>query len=165
MSFLSGRRDTNWIACIDFGTALSKAAMVAAVDRKELSPKFIKPLFLVNMPGDKSFLLPSLIFVTDENVLFGREAEQTAIRAESSGRHALVSPKQYLSTHDPEDFDAPLSPEIDPTGEFSAKSLLRLYLAHLLERVAHDAKLQNLPWPVPQRVARPAWKIQRADRG
>jgi molecular chaperone DnaK (HSP70) len=165
MSFLSSRRDTNWIACIDFGTALSKAAMVAAIDSEELGMASIKPIYLVDMPGDRSFLLPSLIFVTDENVLFGREAEQAATRAEASGRRALVSPKQYLSTHDPEDFDAPLSPDIDPTGKFSAKHLLRLYLGHLLERIAHDAKKQNLPWPVPLRVARPAWKIQRADRG
>ena len=165
MSFLSSRRDTNWIACIDFGTALSKAAMVAAIDSEELRPDSIKPLYLVDMPGDRSFLLPSLIFVTDGGVLFGREAEQAAIRAEASGRHALVSPKQYLSTHNPEDFDARLSPDIDPTGRFSAKDLLRLYLGHLLERIADDAKQQNLPWPVPLRVARPAWKIQRADRG
>jgi molecular chaperone DnaK (HSP70) len=165
MSFLSDRRDTNWIACIDFGTALSKAAMVAAIDSEDLRPQSIKPLYLVDMPGDRSFLLPSLIFVTDEKVLFGREAEQAAIRAEASGRHALVSPKQYLSTHNPEDFDARLSTDIDPTRKFSAKDLLRLYLGHLLERIAHDAKQQSLPWPVPLRVARPAWKIQRADRG
>jgi molecular chaperone DnaK (HSP70) len=165
MSFLSSRRDNNWIACIDFGTALSKAAIVAAIDREDLRPDCIKPLYLVDMPRDRSFLLPSLIFVTDENVLFGREAEQAAIRAETSGRHALVSPKQYLSTHDPEDFDAQLSPDIDPTGKFTAKDLLRLYLGHLLERIAHDAKEQGLPWPVPLRVARPAWKVERVDRG
>ncbi len=165
MSFLSSRRDTNWIACIDFGTALSKAAMVAAIDSEELGPDSIMPLYLVDMPGDKSFLLPSIIFVTNENVLFGREAEQAASRAEASGRHALVSPKQYLSTHEPEDFDALLDSDIDPTGRFSAKHLLRLYLGHLLERITHDAKQQKLPWPVPLRVARPAWKIQRADRG
>jgi len=165
MSFLSGRRDTNWIACIDFGTALSKVAMVAAIDSEELRPDCIKPLYLVDTPGQRSFLLPSLVFVADEHLLFGREAEQAAVRAQASGRHALVSPKQYLSTHDPEDFDARLPADIDPTGQFSAKDLLRLYLGHVLERVANDARQQDLPWPVPLRIARPAWKTERAERG
>ena len=165
MSVLSSRRDSNWIACIDFGTALSKVAMVAAVDSEELLPDDIKPLYLVDTPGQKSFLLPSLIFVNDGHLLFGREAEQAASRAQASGRHALVSPKQYLSTHDPEDFAQKLPADIDPTGKFSAKDLLGLYLGYLLERAADDAKQQGLPWPVPLRVARPAWKTQRAERG
>jgi molecular chaperone DnaK (HSP70) len=139
--------------------------MVAAMDSEELLPDDIKPLYLVDTPGQKSFLLPSLIFVTDTHLLFGREAEQAAIRAEASGRHALVSPKQYLSTHDPEDFEEKLPADIDPTRKFSAKDLLRLYLGYLLERAADDAKQQGLPWPVPLRVARPAWKTQRAERG
>ncbi len=165
MGVLASRRDSNWIACIDFGTALSKVAMVAAIDSDELQPDYIKPLYLVDTPGQKSFLLPSVIFVTEEHLLFGREAEQAAIRSEASGRHALVSPKQYLSTHDPEDFDERLPTDIDPTGQFSARDLLRLYLGHLLERAAVDAKLQRLPWPVPLRVARPAWRTERAERG
>jgi molecular chaperone DnaK (HSP70) len=165
MSLLSSRRDPDWIACIDFGTALSKVAMVAAIDSENLKPGHIKPLYLVDMPGQKSFLLPSLVFVTEGHLLFGREAEQATIRAEASGRHALVSPKQYLSTHDPEDFSERLPADIDPTGRFSAKDLLRLYLAHLLERAGDEAKQQGLPWPVPLRVARPAWKTGRAERG
>ena len=165
MSGLSSRRDSNWIACIDFGTALSKVAMVAAMDSEELQPDFIKPLYLVGTLGQKSFLLPSVIFVTEGHLLFGREAEQAAIRSEASGRHALVSPKQYLSTHDPEDLGERLPAEIDPTGQFSAKDLMRLYLGHLLERAADDAKQQGLPWPVPLRVARPAWKTERSERG
>jgi signal recognition particle receptor subunit beta len=75
MSVILSRRDLNWIACIDFGTALSKVAMVAAMDSEELLPDDIKPLYLVDTPGQKSFLLPSLIFVTDTHLLFGREAE------------------------------------------------------------------------------------------
>jgi molecular chaperone DnaK (HSP70) len=165
MSVLSSRRDPNWIACVDFGTALSKVAMVATMDTEDLKPEHIKPLYLVHVPGQKSFLLPSLIFVTDGHLLFGGQAEQVAIRAEASGRHALVSPKQYLSTHDFEDFTERLPADIDPTGHFSAKDLLRLYLAHLLERAGDDAKQQGLPWPVPLRVARPAWKTGRAERG
>ena len=46
--------------------------------------------------------------------------EEAAIRAESSGRRAFVSPKQYLSTHDSADLDQPLSDQIDPTKKFTA---------------------------------------------
>ncbi len=165
MSVLSGPRDVNWIACIDFGTALSKVAMVAAIDREELQRDHIKPLFLVDVPGQKSFLLPSLIFVTERHLLFGREAEEAAVRSQASGREALVSPKQYLSTHDAEDFDQKLAPEIDPTGRFSARDLLRLYLGYLLKTAGDDAKQQGLPWPVPLRVGRPAWRAKRAEHG
>jgi molecular chaperone DnaK (HSP70) len=139
--------------------------MVAAMDSDELQPDDIKPLYLVNTPGLKSFLLPSVIFVAEGHLLFGREADQAANRAEASGRHALVSPKQYLSTHDLEDLDERLPADIDPTGKFSAKDLMRLYLACLLERAADDARQQGLPWPVLLRVARPAWKTERAEHG
>src|SRR5262249_18437829 len=100
----------------------------------------IKPLYLADTPGLKSFLLPSVIFAAEGHLLFGRDADQAAIRAEASGRHALVSPKQYLSTHDLEDLDERLPADIDPTGKFSAKDLMRLYLAYLLERAADDVR-------------------------
>jgi molecular chaperone DnaK (HSP70) len=165
MSALSSRRDSDWIACIDFGTALSKVAMVAAADNDELQPDDIKPLYLVDTPGLKSFLSPSVIFVSEGQLVFGQQAQDAAIRAEASGRHALVSPKQYLSTHDPEDLGARLPADIDPTGRFSAKDLMRLYLGYLLDRAADNASQQGLPWPVPLRVARPAWKTERAEHG
>jgi molecular chaperone DnaK (HSP70) len=139
--------------------------MVAAMDSDELQPDDIKPLYLVDTPGLKSFLLPSVIFVSEGQLLFGQEAQDAAIRAEASGRQALVSPKQYLSTHDPEDLGERLPADIDPTGKFSAKDLMRLYLGYLLEQAADNARQQGLPWPVPLRVARPAWKTERAEHG
>ena len=36
MSVLTASRDPNWIACVDFGTALSKLVMVESVDRADL---------------------------------------------------------------------------------------------------------------------------------
>lgn len=168
MTLISHRRDPNWIACIDFGTALSKVAMIATMDRDGLRPDHVKPL-RVTSSTQQPYLLPSIVFVTDfvtdRHLLFGQAALDAAIRSGDGGRQALVSPKQYLSTHDPEDFDEPLPSEIDPTGRFSARGLLRLFLAHLLERVGDDAKQQGLPWPVRVRVARPAWQAQRAVQG
>jgi hypothetical protein len=124
MALLTASRDPNWIACIDFGTALSKLVMVKAVDRGDLQPEHIKPLAVAFRPEFRPrnpYLLPSVIFISDNSVLFGQEAEEAAIRAERTGRQAFSSPKQYLSTHDVEDLDQPLPQEIDPTAKFTAR--------------------------------------------
>ncbi|MBT3072014.1 Hsp70 family protein [Rhodomicrobium sp. Az07] len=55
--------------------------------------------------------------------------------------------------------------EIDPTGFFSARTLLRLFIAYLLHRAAEQAHAECLPWPIPLRVARPAWEPKRARDG
>ena len=168
MSVLTASRDPNWIACVDFGTALSKLVMVESVDRADLRPGHVKPLAVAARPEFKPrnpYLLPSVIFISDAAVLFGQEAEEAAIRAERTGRQAFTSPKQYLSTHDTEELDHALPKEIDPTAKFTARNLLKLFLAHMLERAGNDAKQQGLPWPVLLRVARPAWDDKRAQVG
>jgi molecular chaperone DnaK (HSP70) len=168
MPLATASRDPHWIACLDFGTALSKLVVVQAIDREHLRPEHIKPLAVAMRPGftpRNPYLLPSVIFVTDDHVLFGQEAEDAAIRAERTGRHAFASPKQYLSTHDVDEIDQPLPQEMDPTGKLSPRDLLRLFLAHMLERAGNDAKEQGLPWPVRLRIARPAWDEIRARDG
>src|SRR5499427_6889079 len=165
MSVLTASRDPNWIACVDFGTALSKLVMVESVDRADLRPGHVKPLAVAARPEFKPrnpYLLPSVIFISDAAVLFGQEAEEAAIRAERTGRQAFSSPKQYLSTHEIEELDQPLPLELDPTGKFTARALLKLFLAHMIERAGNDAGQQHLPWPARLRVARPAWDEQRA---
>jgi molecular chaperone DnaK (HSP70) len=168
MSLLNAERDQSWIGCVDFGTALSKMVMVRAIPRNELEREDVKPLAIAVRDGfapRNPFLLPSIVFVSNDHLMFGQEAEQIAIAAELSGRHAFVSPKQYLSTHDPEDIDQPLPRDIDPSGRFTARSLLTMFLAHLLERAGHNAAREGVPWPVALRVARPAWDSERAAIG
>jgi molecular chaperone DnaK (HSP70) len=155
MQLLTASRDPNWIACIDFGTALSKLAIVKAVERSDVQPEHIKPLAVAVRPEFRPrnpYLLPSVIFVSDDKVLFGQDAEEAALRAERTGRHAFTSPKQYLSTHDAEELDQLLPREIDPTTRFTARDLLKLFLAHMLERAGHDATQQGLPWPIGLRI-------------
>jgi hypothetical protein len=76
-----------------------------------------------------------------------------------------ASPKQHLSTFDLDQIDGLLDKDIDPTGKFTPRKLLQLFLAYLLERAAAEAESQQLPWPVPLRLARPAWKAERAEAG
>ena len=84
-------------------------------------------------------MLPSILFITENAILFGDQAEQEAIRAEGSVREAFSSPKQYLSTYDLAQYDALLTKEIDPTGQFTARKLLPLFIARLLERAGAHA--------------------------
>jgi hypothetical protein len=142
--------------------------MVRAIDREELARDDIQALPIAEGPdytAANEWLLPSVLFITEDKILFGEEAQRMAIRSHGSAREAFSSPKQYLSTHDYAQYDAYLPKEADPTGEFTARKLLRLFMAHLLERAGAHAAASGLPWPVPLRLARPAWDRQRAKAG
>ncbi|MEQ1810516.1 MAG: hypothetical protein ABL889_11350 [Terricaulis sp.] len=162
---LVAARRTDWTGCIDFGTAYSKVAMVVAENRNDLQPADIRPLPIGRNVALNPFLLPSIVFVADESVMFAADAERAALRQQQSGREALSSPKQYLSTHEPDDLDQSLPKSIDPTSSYTARHLLTLYLAHLLARAEAAAHEQSLPWPPKLRIARPAWKSDRASWG
>ncbi|MCG3777195.1 MAG: hypothetical protein JW395_4071 [Nitrospira sp.] len=162
---LTTRRNTKWTGCIDFGTAFSKVAMVAAKPSADLRPDDIHPLAIGRGISLNPYLLPSVVFVTADAVLFGGLAERAALRAERLGRSAFVSPKQYLSTHDPEDLDGPLDPQIDPTQSYSPRQLITLYLAYLIKRSEIAANEMKLTWPPKLRIARPAWDKSRAVWG
>ncbi len=168
MSLLTAERDPSWIGCVDFGTALSKAAMVRARPRNEVLPSDIVPLAIAERDGvgaRNPLLLPSVVYIDDKTIVFGQEAEDAALRGEQRQRHAFRSLKQYLSTHDLEDLDGPLPIEIDPTGKYTPRAALELFLAHLLERAGASARKEGKPWPVRLRIARPAWDRERADQG
>ncbi len=138
--------------------------MVRALDREELTKDDIRPL-AIGHGSAREWLLPSVLYITDTSVLFGAEAERQALRAQGSVRDAFRSPKEYLSTCDLADYDAPLPEGVDQTGKFTARTLLRLFIAHLLQRAGAQAESECLPWPIPLRVARPAWEPDRAKAG
>jgi molecular chaperone DnaK (HSP70) len=168
MCLIEAPRNRDWIGCIDFGTAMSKAALVRRKPRTELTNADVRPLVIGARDGFVSrnnLLLPSAVYVGDQALLFGEEAEKAAIRGERSGRQAFVSPKEYLSTRDPDALDEMLDREIDPTGNYTARKLLALFLAHLLVQAGRAAAIAGVPWPVPLRIARPAWKPERAAAG
>jgi len=169
MSLLTAQRSSDWIACIDFGTALSKMAMVRRMPRSQLCGSDVMPLAVgarQDVAAKNPLLLPSIVYITDEErILFGDEAQVAAGRGEWLGRQAFASPKQYLSTRELEELDEPLEVGIDPTGKYTPRDLLALFLAHLLAQAAGAAAASNLPWPVPLRIARPAWESRRAIDG
>jgi len=168
MSPFEVSRNSEWIGCIDFGTAMSKVALARRRPRMQLQDADIVPL-AIGDPDRKSagnpLLLPSVVFITKDGLLFGQEALSAALRGERLRRQPFSSPKQYLSTHDLEELDEPLEMDIDPTGSYTARDLLVLFLAHLLVRADRAATVAAVPWPVPLRIARPAWAAERAVAG
>jgi molecular chaperone DnaK (HSP70) len=166
MSLLTAQRSSEWIGCIDFGTALSKVAMVRRKPRSQLSHRDAIPLAVGAREGGGArnpLLLPSIVYITDdERILFGDGAQMPAGRGEWLGRQAFTSPKQYLSTHELRELEEPLEASIDPTGKYTPRDLLTLFLAHLLAQAGASAAASRLPWPVPLRIARPAWEPGRA---
>src|SRR5262245_39879449 len=168
MGLLKMPRHPDWIGCIDFGTALSKVALTKRKPRTALTQNDIVALAIGvrdGVPTQNPFLLPSVVYVTDQAILFGQEAQTAAVRNTRSDRQAFASPKQYLSTHDPEQLDEGLEPSIDPTETYTPRDLLALFLAHLLVQAGKAAVLAKAPWPVPLRIARPAWEARRALSG
>ncbi|MFZ1106449.1 MAG: hypothetical protein WAN86_26900, partial [Hyphomicrobiaceae bacterium] len=63
------------------------------------------------------------------------------------------------------DLDEKLERSIDPTQQFTPRGLLTLFLAHLLVQAGRAAAAAKLPWPVPLKIARPAWDKERAAIG
>src|SRR5215475_14103579 len=168
MSLLMIARNPDWIGCVDFGTALSKVALTRRMPRSGLTEKDIVALAIGVRDGlaaTNPFLLPSVVYVTDQGLLFGQEAQAAAVRNERLRRQAFASPKQYLSTHEPEQLDDPLERDIDPTATYTPRMLLALFLAHLLVQAGRAAAVAGAPWPVPLRIARPAWDARRAIAG
>lgn len=159
------KRDITHIGCIDFGTAYSKVSIVASEQTEDLMAQDIHGLPIGRDVSNNPFLLPSMLFVDSERVRFGADAEAAARRGERRGRTPFMSPKQYLSTHALDELDDKLPADIDPTGTYSARRLITLYLAFLLRRSEDAAREAKLDWPPRFRVARPAWDKERAEWG
>lgn len=157
-SVLDCERDDDWTACVDFGTAASKAAMMARVPRNVLKSEHFAPLMLT----PSSYLAPSLVLITADRVRFAAAAEAAA---KAEGAAAVKSLKRYLTMKEPDEIDEPLPSALDPTGSYSARDAMELFLAHLLKCAGDYAVAKGLPWPVRLRIARPAWSIVRATLG
>src|SRR5262249_38999089 len=120
MRLVTVARNPDCIGCIDFGGALSKVALTRRMPRSGLTEKDIVALAIGVRDGvatPNPFLLPSIVYVTDQGLLFGLEAQAAAVRNERLGRQAFASPKQYLSTNEPEQLDEPLGHNIRPRSE------------------------------------------------
>ncbi len=151
-----------WTICVDFGTAVSKAAAAWRAPQTPFDSSHVRLLRLGEGDGDNPYVLKSVLFLEGGRIFFGetgwRRAQAQNARA---NRQALSSFKTLLSSADLEDSIGQLvSPRVDPTGIFRQRELIVLYLAFLIRRIDHaqemDRTLVNLPRPR-LRYSYPGW--------
>ena len=167
LSLLTTRPDPNWLACIDFGTALSKFCIVRRHKLGATTPQDIRPLEVgPQVSGQRSSLLAaSTLYILQERIYFGDQALEKHAQHGDINRQCFQSPKQILSEMASSALDTPPPASQDPTQSFKRSELMALLLAQLVWRAhvaARQAGLQTLP---KLRFARPAWKPQHASRG
>ena len=128
-----------WVLCLDFGTAKSKA--FAATDDEE-DPE-LEPLPLGDDDGDvdgSKYEVSSCVWIHDDGRLFvGSEAVERGMSygGEPTTRRPLDSLKQEISQVDPEDGAAELARklprDVDPTSTLTYADAIAIYLAYLTD--------------------------------
>ena len=158
-----------WVLCLDFGTAKSKA--FAATDDEE-DPE-LEPLAIGEADEDLDgsvYEVSSCVWIDDDGRLFvGAEAVKRSMNygTEPATRRSLDSLKQEISQVDPVDGSAELQrklPEgVDPTSTLTYADAVVIYLAYLTD-LATGAVARRLGTPyVRRRFTVPCW--QSTQRG
>ena len=158
-----------WVLCLDFGTAKSKA--FAATDDEE-DPE-LEPLAIGKDDEDRDesvYEVSSCVWIDDDGRLFvGSEAVNRGMNygAEPATRRPLDSLKQEISQVDPADGSAELQrklpEEVDPTSTLTYADAVTIYLAYLTD-LATGAVARRLGTRyVRRRFTVPCW--QTTQRG
>jgi hypothetical protein len=158
VSCLTNKADESAILCIDFGTAYSKAAVWRA------GASIPTPLDLERgaNPDRTGVLLDSAAYITEERIFFGPAAVERARLEDLPDRRLFSSPKELL-THDVSRLDVERPPRSeDPTGIFTSRALLTLYLGYLTA-VACAVLPDGIGRTVKRRYAAPGWNNAQAD--
>ena len=156
-----------WVLCLDFGTAKSKA--FAATDDEE-DPE-LEPLPIGEDDEDLDgsvYEVSSCVWIDDEGRLFvGSEAVKRGMNYGGEFRRSLDSLKQQISQVDPVDGSAELqgrlSKDVDPTSTLTYADAITIYLAYLTD-LATTAVARRVGTPyVRRRFTVPCW--QSTQRG
>jgi molecular chaperone DnaK (HSP70) len=132
--------------CIDFGTALSKAAV--CLDPTLPLEVGVKPLPIGAISGsDHPLVTPSVLYVDSGRLYFGPTAFEHARRGVEDARDPLLSFKTVLGARNVEEaLASKIRPSIDPTGTFRQRDALVLYLAYLGQLISEALELApNMP--------------------
>jgi hypothetical protein len=151
-----------WTICVDFGTAVSKAAAAWRAPNLAFDASHVRLLRLGEGDGDNPYVLKSVLFLEGSRIYFGeagwKRAQAQNVRA---NRQALSSFKTLLSSADLEDSIGQLvSPRVDPTGIFRQRELIVLYLAFLIRRIDRAQEMDRTLAPLPRpnlRYSYPGW--------
>src|SRR5262249_61892626 len=99
LGILTTKADPNWLACVDFGTALSKICIVRRHKRGTTSMQHIHPLEIGLQVGSQksSLLAPSTLYIVQDRIYFGDKALEKHAQHGDPSRQCFQSPKQGLS--------------------------------------------------------------------
>jgi len=150
--------DDEHILCLDFGTSFSKA-FACSNDGLDDDPELFDLSFGFNSAGDPKLLLPSELLIHDGEVFFGDAARAKFEVIEADQDRLIDGPKQYMTLgKDVSELQQrPLSKSKDPTGTFSQRDALVLFLAHLNLKAEDALKDRGLKLNLLRRYAHPAW--------
>ncbi len=150
--------------CIDFGTSFSKAFACKGDDPLE-TPELIDITLTQDAQGSEKYLLPSELLIHDGKIHFGRCARRLFEELAAEQDRLIDNPKQFMTlTRDVSNLSKRvLSDQKDPTGLFSERDALVLYLSHLIRMV--DASLEDMHIfaPLLTRYTHPAWAKDVAE--
>ncbi len=159
--------------CIDFGTALSKAAV--CLDPTLPLEVGVKPLPIGAISGfEHPLLTPSVLYVDNGRLHFGPIALDLARRGVEDSRDPLLSFKTVLGARNLEEaLNTKIRPSVDPTGTFRHRDALVLYLAYLDQLISEALELApNMPPGTAlarRRYTSPVWRpgsgIERTFEG
>ena len=151
----------DWVLCLDFGTAKSKA-FAATQDEEE--PDFEPlPIGLADEDRDQAvYEVASCVWIDDDGLLFvGSEAVERSMNY-GGDRQALVSLKQRISLVDAEDGAAELerflSKEEDPSSTLTYADAITIYLSYLTDLATTALEKRGKTRYVCRRFTVPAWR-------
>ena len=151
-----------WVLCLDFGTAKSKA--FAATDDEE-QPE-LEPLPIGQADNDdldgSVHEVSSCVWIDDDGRLFvGSEAVKLGMNY-GGERRPLHSLKQEISQVDPEDGQAELARklpvDVDPTSTLTYANVIAIYLAYLTDLATTALESRVGTRYVRRRFTVPSWR-------
>ena len=156
-----------WVLCLDFGTAKSKA--FAATDDEE-DPE-LEPLPIGEDDEDLDgsvYEVSSCVWIDDDGRLFvGSEAVKRGMNYGGEFRRPLDSLKQQISQVDPVDGSAELErrlpKDVDPTSTLTYADAITIYLAYLTDLATTAIARRVGTLYVRRRFTVPCW--QSTQRG
>lgn len=151
---------SGWTISIDFGTAMCKCAAAMSGSNFE-SFETVRALPIGQASGSEyPYLAPSALFLTGQDVLFGSAAVNEEIRSSEKRREALRSFKLMLGANNLENrLRSQPNRKIDPTGAFTYRQLITVFLAYLLDVIDEAAVQIGIPKDDPKRYryCQPDW--------
>ncbi len=163
LTALTAVPDPNFVVCIDFGTARSKAFAVRVAedgDEEEVLRGF--ELGLGKLDGDREvYSVASSVWISNDGLMFAGSAA-LRLSAESNGRARLDSIKQQLSqTEHKVSLGSNLDEEINPTHvKLSYADAICFFLSFLTDLIGRELELKGargLSRYTRRRFTIPAW--------